>query len=125
MKYALTTVKGKKNMLVSSAKVFVLSMFFVGTSQVLHAAGFTNPLGNVTLYDFLLGILNSLIFILFPVIVLMIVITGFLFVVAQGNATKLQTARSSLLWTVIGGLIILGSKGLALAIEATVQNIVP
>ncbi len=99
----------------------LLGLAIVAAQPVL--AQFTDPLGDISLYDFLLLILNAVIFILFPIIVLMIVYTGFLFVAAQGNAAKLQEARRALIWTVIGALIVLGSKALALAIQATVKNI--
>lgn len=84
---------------------------------------FTNPVGDITLYEFLYNILNAVVFIIFPFIVLMIVYTGFLFVQAQGNSEKLSKARSSLVWTVVGALVVLGAKALAMAIEATVADI--
>ena len=84
--------------------------------------GFCNPLQSATLEDFLLAILNVVVYIMYPIIVLMIVYTGFLFVSAQGNPAKLQEARRALIWTVIGALVILGSKALALAIKGTVQS---
>ncbi len=87
-----------------------------------YAEPFVNPLGDIDLRTFLVKILNSLIYILFPIIVLMIVYTGFLFVSAQGNESKLTEARRSLLWTVVGALVVLGSVALALAIEATVES---
>jgi hypothetical protein len=57
------------------------------------------------------------------VVVLMLVYTGFLFVKARGNPGEISTAKNSLLWTLIGGLILLGSQAIAKAIEATVQAI--
>jgi hypothetical protein len=105
------------------AVVALLSSAFTWNVTYAADAEFTNPLGNVTLYEFLVKILNALIYILFPIIVLMIVYTGFLFVAAQGNEQKLREARRALMWTVIGALVVLGSKALALAIEATVKGI--
>ena len=55
------------------------------------------------------------------VVVLMLVYVGFLFVTAQGNETKITAAKSGLLWTVVGALILLGAQAIALAIEATVK----
>ncbi len=75
------------------------------------------------LEDFLLKILNAAVYILFPFIVLMIVYTGFLFVTAQGNVTKITQAREALVWTVVGALVVLGAKAIALAIEATVEDL--
>jgi hypothetical protein len=92
------------------------------TAPYLSWAQFANPLKATDLRGFLLMILNSAVYILFPIIVLMIVYTGFLFVSAQGNESKLTEAKRALVWTVIGGLVVLGSLALALAIEATVDN---
>ncbi len=83
---------------------------------------FTSPVEG-DLYDFLVKILNAAVYILFPFIVLMIVYTGFLFVTAQGNATKITQAREALVWTVVGALVVLGAKAIALAIEATVEDL--
>lgn len=82
-----------------------------------------NPLQFDTLPDFLYAILNIAIVIMFPIVVLMIVYTGYLFLAAQGNPNKLEEAKRALLWTVIGGLIVLGSYALALGIQATVNSL--
>lgn len=80
-----------------------------------------NPLSGInSLQDFLVAILDKVII---PVgmifLTVMIVYVGFLFVMAQGKDEKLQSARSALLWTVIGGLLLLGAKAIALFIQAT------
>jgi heme/copper-type cytochrome/quinol oxidase subunit 2 len=103
---------------------FVLASALCVLPGALRAEGFANPLGeDMTLTRLLYTILNALILILFPVIIMMIVYTGFLFVVAQGNAQKLQEARRALVWTVIGGAIVLGAVALAQAIQATIEDI--
>ncbi len=56
-------------------------------------------------------------------LVFMLVWCGFLFVVAQGNPEKISAARSALLWTLIGGLILLGAEAISKVIEATVTSI--
>jgi heme/copper-type cytochrome/quinol oxidase subunit 2 len=82
-----------------------------------------NPLGpgGSSLETFLNSILDIVIRIGSIVVVVMLVYVGFLFVAAQGNSTKLEAARKALLWTVIGALILLGAKALAVGIKATVQ----
>lgn len=100
--------------------------FFIVVSPILLFAGdttFKSPVGDTTLYAFLVKILNAVIYILFPVLVLMIVYTGFLFVKAQGSVTAIGEARRALMYTVIGSLVVLGSKAIALAVEATVKSI--
>jgi hypothetical protein len=56
-------------------------------------------------------------------VVLAILYSGFQFVVAQGNPTELQKARSGLLWVLIGSAILLGAYGISTALEATIKQI--
>ena len=97
----------------------------VSPSQTQNTSKVTliNPLGEgTTLMSFLLSILNIITNTIGPIIViLMMVFVGYKFVVAQGNAGELEKAKSALLWTVVGALILLGAKVIALGIQATVQ----
>lgn len=82
----------------------------------------SNPLqGGSSLESFLLNILDFVINIGSIVVVLMLVYVGFKFVTAQGEPGKISEAREMLLWTVIGALVLLGSKAIALGVEATVK----
>jgi len=86
--------------------------------------GLTNPLGNTCTLDQLLGaVLNALIAIGTVVVTIMLVYCGFLFVAARGNEEKIRDARSALMWTVIGALVLLGAKVIAGIISATVQTL--
>jgi hypothetical protein len=89
----------------------------------VFAVELTNPLAYNTLYEFLIAILNLVAFIAFPVLVLFLVYVGFLFVQAQGDPAKLKTARSNLMWALVGALLVLGGKALALGIQATVDQL--
>jgi|SRR3989344_1348012 len=80
------------------------------------------PNGNC-LMNFLNKILDFVIKIGTVVVILMLVYVGYLFVAASGEPGKLETARSALLWTVVGALILLGSKAIAIGIEQTVRAI--
>lgn len=70
-----------------------------------------------------MAVLDAVALILFPIIVLMLVYCGFLFVKAQGEPAGITEARKVFFWTLIGGLIILGAKAISLAIAATVTEI--
>jgi hypothetical protein len=110
------------------AVVSLSFFYFLSASSTLFAAcnpaiEFCNPISYNDMESFLLAIVNAIIYILFPIIVLMIVYTGFLFVKAQGNPAKLSEARTALMWTIIGGLIVLGSYALAIAIKSTIATI--
>lgn len=71
--------------------------------------------------QFLVKILSFIIRIGAIAVVLMLVYVGYLFVIARGEPGKIIEARSALLWTVIGALILLGSQAIAYGIQATVQ----
>lgn len=81
-----------------------------------------NPLGNTCdLNTLIQAVLNFIVKDIGPVVItLMLVYCGFLFVAAQGNEEKLGQARTALMWTVIGAIILLG----AATIEAVISNTV-
>lgn len=92
-------------------------------AQVNTGTTLVNPLGEgTTLNSFLLNILSIVTDTIGPVIViLMLVYVGFKFVTAQGKEAEIRAAREMLLWTVVGALILLGAKAIAMGIEATVR----
>ena len=86
--------------------------------------GLVNPLGCGTdLMTLLTRVLNVVIQLGVVVLTLMIVYCGFLFVTAQGNPEALSKAKSALLWTVIGGAILLGAQGIASGVGATINAV--
>lgn len=86
--------------------------------------GLVNPLKGIsTLDEFLKAILDGVIQIGTLVLIMMLVYVGFLFVVARGNPEKIQGAKSALVWTVIGGLVLLGATAIQLVISGTVKSI--
>ncbi len=60
-----------------------------------------------------------------PVLTLMIIYTGFLFVQARGNKTKLEDAKRSLGYTLLGAAIIIGAWTLAQVVGGTVDCLKP
>ena len=105
-----------------------LSLVHAG-HQLGHTPGsggsgkFENPIKFNTLQEFLRAVLDVIIAIALPFIVLALIYTGFLFVSAQGNPEKLTTAKKSLVWTLIGAMILLGAFVLANAVKQTVDDI--
>jgi hypothetical protein len=51
------------------------------------------------------------------------VYVGFQFVAAQGNEEKLRTARNALIWTIIGGAVLLGAEVIMRVIQATANSL--
>ena len=58
-----------------------------------------------------------------PIVALAIIYSGFLFVAARGNSEKLSKAKDTLLYTLIGAAILLGSWAIAEMIQQTVTSL--
>lgn len=86
---------------------------------------FTNPLGNNidTIPDLINLILKIVMQVGIPIIALMIMCAGFLYVTARGNETQLTKARTALVYTLIGAAIILGAFVISNAITGTIINL--
>jgi len=80
-----------------------------------------NPLtGDPSIPAFVATALNTVVLLLTPVVVIMLLYAGFLFVSAMGNPEKISSAKKVLLYTLIGAAIVLGAKGLAVFIQSTI-----
>jgi len=69
-----------------------------------------NFLGITDIKDLFLRIVDFLTLLAMPFAVLMLIWSGFLFVTAQGNDTKLVTARKNLIWTIAGIAVIVSAN---------------
>lgn len=87
--------------------------------------GIPNPLNGInSLYDLVQAIINNIVVpIGSVVIVLMIIFAGFQFVTAQGNPTKIEEAKKTFFFAVIGAAILLGSWAIAQIIKTTVEQV--
>ena len=110
--------------------LFVLGVFLAlfdpvfaeGTAQNT-GGGLQNPLGNTTIAQLLSLLLKAFVRLGIPIAILFLVYTGFLFVTAQGNDTKITKAKTSLLYTIIGIAVLVGAEVMANIIRATVESI--
>ena len=81
-----------------------------------------NPLkSGDSLEGFLNNILDFIIRLGTIVVILMTVFVGYKFVAAQGEPGELSKAKSMLLWTIIGALVLLGAKAISVSLQATVK----
>ena len=89
--------------------------------------GLTNPIKGVdSIYKLVSLVLNNIIIpIGSVVVVIMIIYSGFLFVTARGNPDKIEDAKRTLLYVVIGAAILLGASVISLAIGGTLCQISP
>lgn len=82
-----------------------------------------NPISVGSFPDFIALLLKIAVQIGFPVAVLFIIYSGFLFVKAQGNETELTKAKKALTWTIIGTAVLLGASVLSYAIQNTINQL--
>jgi len=94
-----------------------------GAGGTQNPGGLTNPLSVDSLRKFLDLILDVIVQIGFPLVVLAVIWTGFLFVKAQGNEQKLSEAKEAFIWTVVGALVVLGAFAIGQFICGTVEEI--
>jgi hypothetical protein len=79
-----------------------------------------NPLKAQDIIQFLVQIIDILLTFALPIIVLFIMYGGFILVTAKGNPGDLEKGRNAILWSVIGGVIVLAAKLIINVIQGTV-----
>lgn len=82
-----------------------------------------NPIKYSTFSQFAAAVTKTVVQVLMPFIVLAFIYSGFLFVSAQGNETKLTSAKNILFYSMIGAFILLGAWGFAQIIGQTVSTL--
>lgn len=97
----------------------------VGGGTQLVSTKIQNPIRYNNFYEFVSAVIEVIVEILMPFVVLMFVWTGFMFVKAQGNKTEIDTAKTALVWTVLGTFVLLGAWAFAQIIGNTVTQIAP
>lgn len=112
-------------LLCTTSIVFVV--FFISAS-LAHAQGsLVNPLagaGHNNITDFVAGALKVLVKIALPVVAFFLVLAGFQYITAQGNASKISDAHRNFTFVVIGGILLLGAWVAATMIGGTVSQVV-
>lgn len=85
-----------------------------------------NPIGSgsTDMAKVLDKILNSIVVLLTPILVLMLIYSGYLFVIGRGNTEKITEAKKTLTYTLIGAVIVVAASGIAHVIENTIGVII-
>ncbi len=105
-------------------KTFSKALFLtlVLTAAAAHAqtsVALPNPLGGVsTIGDLLNKIIDALILFASPVVVVIVMYAGYLFLSARDEPEKITQARNTILYAMLGYGIILIAKGIGLIIQS-------
>ncbi|OGD66904.1 hypothetical protein A2442_03410 [Candidatus Campbellbacteria bacterium RIFOXYC2_FULL_35_25] len=82
-----------------------------------------NPLTVGSFTDLVAAIADILLYVLTPIAVMYLIYAGFKFVLARGNPTELVDARKTLIWTLVGIVILLGAATLATILSSTLSDL--
>lgn len=108
---------------ISTTRAIAAKDTTIGTPAI-NSGFLPNPLGTNTDIIAVLGkVLDVMVSIGFPILILALVYTGFLFVKAQGSETEITRAKQAFLWTVVGGVVLLGASIFAEAIGGTINAV--
>lgn len=102
------------------ASVFALLPAYVMAESKLESP--LNPEFS-SIPGFISGALKALVMIALPVLTLFIVYSGFKFIAAQGNESKLSEAKQNFMYVIIGAILILGAWVIATLIAGTVSEL--
>ena len=94
---------------------------YVQAQQNSGPISFLNPLGTMTIDDLLLRIVSWMYALAAPIVVIMIIYAGLMFIFAKGDQQKVSTAKKILLYAIIGLAIILINIGFRCLIGSVLQ----
>ncbi len=98
----------------------LLTSFMLPITVFAQQGTLSNPLQAATIQDFLKGILGAAMYLGLPIIALIIVYSGFMFVTARGNSEKIKAAIYNFQWVAIGTGVFLGAWALTNIIANTI-----
>lgn len=94
------------------------------TNEFGLCIGIENPLGDKKdLKDIIGIILNSIADIVLPIVIVMVIYSGFLYVIARGKPEAIKDAHKALTWTLVGAAVLLGARLIANVLIDTVSSI--
>ena len=90
-------------------------------------SGLTNPIKSTSILDFFESILVGLRKLFIPIIMIVLMITGFKLIVAKqkGEPEKMADVKKSIIYVLIGSFILLSSPSLISFLKATLDTLFP
>lgn len=103
------------------ATIFMMPM--IVSAQTPTIIKFQSPIASKSVAEVLTKFFEILVQIGAVAVTLAIVYAGFLFVVARGNPEQLSKAKTTLYWTIIGAMILLGAQVIASVIQNSIKGL--
>lgn len=95
------------------AMLVLAALFMTSLGAMAQAPEFPSPTKSDEFLKILMGIAKYITKFGTPIAALFLILSGFMFVSAQGNKEKLKTARTMLIWTLVGTAIVVGAWPIA------------
>ncbi len=113
-----------KSMLVAGFVMMVLvSVGIVSAAPGDGSAGVTNPIKANTIQDLIFQLADIVLTIAVPVSAILLIYSGFLFVMARGNESEVTKAKETFLWTVVGIAVLFGARFLSEIVRGTINQL--
>jgi len=114
------------NILAIIILTLVLSPFFISSvfAQGGSEAKLESPLGTDDIKILLVTIIDNVVIKIGTIVAVMFLIySGYLFVEARGNESKVTKARETFTWTIVGIAVLLGAKAIAMIVTKTIESV--
>ncbi len=95
----------------------------VEAQETVDGLIFNNPIDAKDIFELIAALLTFVSRVGAAIVVFMIIYSGFLFVKAQGDPGELEKAKKTFLWTVIGGVVLIGAQTLAMVVKNTAAGL--
>jgi hypothetical protein len=103
-------IKILKNIFIFSVLVVPYKILLAGSTDI----NFKNPLGETSTIPALIAkVLDFVVQLGTMVAIFFVIYAGFLFVTARGKPDEITKAKTTLLWTLIGALVLIGAQVLS------------
>ncbi|TRZ79858.1 hypothetical protein D4R86_05255 [bacterium] len=108
----------KKNKIIFLSTLLFSEGLFSLHSLMASTTYWNNPAKAQAIQEIIDNILNFIVIIAIPIAVTFLIIAGLKFFSAQGNELKIKSAKKTILWTIVGTVILIGTK----VISATITK---
>lgn len=104
-------------------KIAYFSIINIGWAKLAFAQKIQNPLNADNFGKIIENLAKAVTLIGIPLAAIFIIYSGFLFVTARGNEKKLEDAKNTFFWAVVGTILIIGAWVIARALNEFAQEL--
>lgn len=97
--------------------IFIGGLFFLFSPLIIQAIELRNPIQADSIQELVDSVISWVITFGMVLAPLMIIIAAYYFITAMGDPAKIKKAKDIILWTIVGIVIILLSRGIILIIQ--------